>query len=292
MIIKEKIKKVYIIFFKSLGNKGKIALDLKGVIIITVLQMIANILNLFYIKITYFNKDSKYVFKRSKALLINLLFSNTALNIWLLFPFFNTLFIETNPLICHLIQSIEFYLIATTRYSFVITSAVISCDQYFKFDFKRNFNNPFDDISTKTLITMIWLLSLIFGLPQAITPDIYYIDFATKSLVCFYDENYFQDLNKSEIFTQIRTILGVTGQSLPTFLITCFTTKILIDFYKKDNEMNANINTNDFERVVNKSYKTIARNVKKSKMKATIRLSFSLLSVLMTALFISLNIQI
>ena len=43
-----------------MGNKGKIALDLKGVIIITVLQMIANILNLFYIKITYFNKDSKY----------------------------------------------------------------------------------------------------------------------------------------------------------------------------------------------------------------------------------------
>lgn len=46
------------------------------------------------------------------------------------------------------------------------------------------FNNPFDALSTCTIISIVWAISMVFSIPFVVTTDIDYWDYSNLSVVC------------------------------------------------------------------------------------------------------------
>ena len=94
---------------------------------------------------------------RPKILIGNIAFSDTIYILVTVFPLMIIMpaIIEKDIYFSHIIQSITNYLNATTLYANAFGFTIIACDRYYVIT--KLLKSPFDKISSKTLLCLIWV---------------------------------------------------------------------------------------------------------------------------------------
>ncbi|CAG2114552.1 unnamed protein product [Medioppia subpectinata] len=190
----------------------------------TIIQLVALITNVISIRIIFLM--DRHRVKRARLLMTNIAFSDIVLILlklrFLVLPFI----VADSPLLSHVIQSVTNCLNATTLYVTSIIMVVIACDRYYLIT--NVFDSPFDAISTKYLLWIVWTSSFVLSLPFAVTSDVYYFDYTNGSMMCINDQNYLVSLNTDDKFRQITRLLRFAVQfALPSALVAYFCAKII-----------------------------------------------------------------
>ena len=134
-----------------------------------------------------------------------------------------------SPIVSLVIGSIVNYLIVLSLYLKSFTMALLSIDQYYSLT--RIFDkNPLDKISTNLLVKITWLACLVLSLFFLFNNYVYFYEWRTRSLVCYYYENY--SMNK--IFIIINGLTMIIFQYIvPALIIFVFSFRTIIYFLKK-----------------------------------------------------------
>ncbi|XP_054159761.1 tachykinin-like peptides receptor 86C [Oppia nitens] len=197
---------------------------------ILVTQFTGMLSNIICIYIVYQIKDVRFN-SRPKVLMSNIAVSDTILTLNTIFPRLAIMkLIADHPISAHVFQSIRNYLDNITLYITSFTFTLIACDRYYAIT--KIFNNPFDGISTKKLLAIVWCSSLVLSLPFVITSEIDFYDFNTSTLYCFNDGLYLSELSSDKTFvlsTRIFTIF--IDFLLPTLLVTWFTIQMIYKLF-------------------------------------------------------------
>jgi len=145
--------------------------------------------------------------------------------------------IEKNVIISHIIQSITNFINATTLYVTSITMTVIALDRYYVIVFTE-IENPLDKFSSKILLLIIWILSLLLSTPFLVTNDIYYLNYKKLTIECLSDENYLKNLTliNEQLFKHIsRKSRFILQYVIPILLISYFYSRIMYHLFRKRN---------------------------------------------------------
>ena len=104
---------------------------------------------------------------------------------------------------------------------------------------KRVFSNPFDKMSTCTIIKIIWSVSMVFSIPFIVTTDIDYWDYQNLSVICrnmINDENgdipFFNKIMENRpIVVTTRVLSMLVEFIIPTLVVGFFSSKIIIRLF-------------------------------------------------------------
>jgi len=149
--------------------------------------------------------------------------------------------IEKNNCFPHLIQSITSYLDATTLYVTSITMTVIAFDRYYMIVMPLN-QNPFDTISSKLLLIIIWFSSLLLSIPFFVTRDIHSVNYRNLSLDCYQKKELIETPLMSEItFIKItRLFRFFIHYAIPLLVTTFLYARILYDLiFRRNSQINS-----------------------------------------------------
>ena len=120
----------------------------------------------------------------------------------------------------------------------LITSLSITYVKFHKdFHFRyyaltKVFFNPFDEISNKRILTVLWMASIIFSLPFLITSDIDYYDYNSTQVICINDNTYLYNITFNKYFSSASYLFSMIVEfSIPTLIVIYFSSRIIIHLF-------------------------------------------------------------
>ncbi len=207
------------------------------ILIVLIIGVLITLMSNLFTCVIFFSRKNRE--SRAKFLLGNIAFSDIIYILVFIMPLMVIMpsIIEKNVIISHIIQSITNFINATTLYVTSITMTVIALDRYYVIVFTE-IENPLDKFSSKILLLIIWILSLLLSTPFLVTNDIYYFNYKKLAIECLSDGNYLKNLTliNEQLFKHIsRKSRFILQYVIPIVLISYFYSRIIYHLFRKRN---------------------------------------------------------
>ncbi|XP_054152803.1 uncharacterized protein LOC128951581 [Oppia nitens] len=183
-------------------------------------------------------KQFRYISKnRPKLLMANICLSDIILTMssWLFRYCLLSVTIRLCPLAANILQSSQLYLENLSLYVTGLTFTLIAWDRYYALS--RVFNNPFDKLNTRLLVSMVWLIAAILALPFMVISYVDYYDYRKRTVTCAHVDNYhWFGLSDTSIYVyiQTRSWMALVGEFLiPTLLVTWYSGRLVFEMLKQ-----------------------------------------------------------